>query len=681
MLSRPLQRRLDWPGWFAASALLAGGLVAACTSPTEPTPAFRVEIFTRNPDAPQIIETPNGTGIACIMGFLAQGRGKGDATWVDATFRWYAGIDRSLPIDTQVVTQSADRIWFRDDITAVGADSSWWTFSGGVPFELEASFRYRVASHGRIESVSARLPCGVPPVAGAAAPTVRLLSVTATDDTIEAGDTIRVSYEVAGASGLWESGVALGGPFTTQRGFAERNATSGQRTVAFVVPTGSVSGRQVGVAVYAYDVGMRLADTSTTTALRVVDVTPPALSVDFLPAQLTAGETLTAAFRATDNNALRWVHYELGTPAMRKDSVTVGGTDRSANVAIIVPPDWAGRSADLRVWAVDSAGNIGGFAASADSAYGFYETVAGPLLIPDVSVGGEIQDVHLDAARQRIYLGVGGLSRLVSVDYASMTAGQSLTLPFSAAGMDQTVSGDSMLIAHGGADWLSVVDLDAFVWRDSLPIPSLDSLSFAGQADPSPTGVSVAANGLAVVQLYLPAGGIRTVTVDLATRTSRWRPDAGAAFFDVDPWWRWMGATRDRTRVLVVDRDCVRFYLASSDSFTPCHREELTGFNSGPSFPAGSDRIGIAQRVLDGAGAAILPMQIGHSLAMSEDGQTAFVLSGRSLYRIRVADGRYLRRMELPFFAEQIEMVPGGGALIAIRRYEGLIARIDLTSF
>lgn len=671
---------------FGRPALSLGGsflcailATVACSSPTEPGDGFGVELSPRVPDPPRVIDTPNGPIIECVVGFLAQASGTGAATWHGVTFRYFTGFDRSAPTDSQRVDNSGwFPIWTADTISAAKPDTSWWTFSAGEPFEIEGEFAY-VTPRGAAKSAKSRVACGPIATASSTGPTVRLLSITATDDTVETGDTLIIEYSATGTAGVWESGVAFAGAFSGQRGYSDGYRTSFTRTTHYVVPPGVRSGLPVLVAVYARDVAGRLADTSTA-AMTIYDHQRPTVVPVFRPQQLTPGQTVTVEVTAQDNSDLRWIRWEFGTPALRRDSIEVSGTAAAATINITVQPEWSGLDFPLRVWAADSTGNLSPIVESSTTAFRFHPLVPAPAVIPDAHFPTGMGVLRYDPARGLLHVSQPNVPSLASLDVNALTTLSPIPLPIGFMQMDLSVSGDSLVGVHPDRNYLTVIDLDSRTRLDSIHLALLDTIFIIGFNEPEPHGIAIAANGKAIVQLRIPAAGyLGTISVDLASRQVALRADLPAAGVE-EPFWRWMEATPARDRIVMVQRPCIRTYTAATDSFSACVSRDLAGFHSHISFDDSGARSTIAQRVFDAAftPADSLP---GHSIALADDGESALALDGSTIYRVRLSDGRILRRMQLPFFAERIIKVRGQATVLLIREYENRVSRLELGTF
>lgn len=658
------------PRW---APLLLVAVALACADATGPADRFDVAIYTRQPVPPVITETAAGVRIACFIGFIAQGSGRGSATWDGATFRWFVGADRSRPVDSaRVAREEVGLLWPSADVPVGRSDSTLVRFESSLPFELEAAFRFRRPGEGAPDTTTVRATCGTQPAGAAGLPSVRITSITASSDSVETGDTIVVAYEVAAPQGLWESGVEITAPFQRLAPVAEQGRTASVRQAQFVVPPGVPSGTLFTVRAYATD-GAARSDDTLAQPFRIWDLTPPRVEADFRPVQRAEGESFAVAVRLADANGLRRLHYELGSPVLRRDSVTVEGAAAQLELTIPVGAGWSGADAGLRLWATDVAGVQSAVLASAPATYRFHETVAPPALWNTLVAGGGEAPSIADPARGLLYANEPGAASIAVVDVASFTRVATIALPTAARAFDLTPGGDSLLAVDGERFLVRVVDLTTRTLRDSISFAWLATVP----GEHSPRGISVASNRKAFVALHRAYSGLRQlVEVDLATGRSDLREDFLGE--ETDPWWRWMAATPQRDRILLVQRPCIRWYEAATDTFSSCLFRPLDGFHSHIAFDPAVSRVGISMRPFtpDLPPTDSLP---GHTLAFADDGATAFTVSGLHLYRIRLSDGRVMRRLQLPETYLQVRKVPGIEALV-LQGYNGML-KIDLASF
>jgi hypothetical protein len=76
------------------------------------------------------------------------------------------------------------------------------------------------------------------------------------------GDTVSVSYQEASGSGVWMTIIAAAGAFAARQVIGEGLATSVDRTVTFVVPSGVSAAAPLTITVQAYDAALNTRATS-----------------------------------------------------------------------------------------------------------------------------------------------------------------------------------------------------------------------------------------------------------------------------------------------------------------------------------------------------------------------------------------------------------------------------------
>jgi hypothetical protein len=103
---------------LAAAVALALAL-SACGEATAPRP---VAVTLTVIDLHGPLDGVNDTGepvVTCSFTLRADAAGGGTATWLGATFRIYAGSDRSTPVDEAVLSaEEVRQVWGADQIAA-----------------------------------------------------------------------------------------------------------------------------------------------------------------------------------------------------------------------------------------------------------------------------------------------------------------------------------------------------------------------------------------------------------------------------------------------------------------------------------------------------------------------------------------------------------------------------------
>jgi hypothetical protein len=143
---------------------------------------MRVAVSVVRTTPPILGETEDGTAtIKCDVYFRAVATGDGRATWMDAKVHWYAGTDRSTPVDSLTLGAADIRsAWGSGAIGAGQTQDAQWTFTGGAPFHVAMEYQYKPANSD-VQSATAEFTCGSAVAAGTPAPTHRAVLTEATD--------------------------------------------------------------------------------------------------------------------------------------------------------------------------------------------------------------------------------------------------------------------------------------------------------------------------------------------------------------------------------------------------------------------------------------------------------------------------------------------------------------------
>lgn len=649
------------------------GLSIACDAPTAPNreapPSINVSLRVAAVTS-QLLGVDTARTVQCDIDFEATADGKAKGLWTGVKLRYFSGVDRQGALDSLYLSAAETQLFTSDTILASRADTSSWRFTAPFPFAIEGEFQYTRLGTTEVRSASARADCGAVPPADAAVPSVEYLDVRGSDDTLEAGDTLVVRYRLTGPAGLWKSVVSVAGPFEAVRARFEEQAVSVEREERFVVPLRSRAGDSVDLAIRVTDNAGRTITADRATGIVVVDVRRPALHAVNMPnAQaFYVGEAVIVDFLVTDDNDLARVFTRLEGDFTDLDSVAVSGggstSDRRANV-IESKPEWVGQEVrGVAVWAVDAAGNVSDTVRLAGRSLTFYPSVATPA-----SAGQPIVlphtpgDIVVDPRHGRFYVVHDADSALSVVNVPAWTREPTIRLPEAPRSADLSVSGDSLLIAHSYPRRLSVLDLGTLALRQEIPLQVFDSIALFWEQSMFVGGVRVAANGRAIVGSLNNREGFALATVDLATGDDRLRRDAsgltGVAF-----WWKRMFTSADRSRVYVNDPACSRVYVAATDAFTPCRAGPDIGPALDPSFSASGDRILLGRNLFDRDLQLVDTLRSSESAVLLPSGTEALVSIDRDLRRIRVSDGTFLSRMQLPFSVMRLVLLDDGHTLL-----------------
>ena len=364
------------------AAFLAAGALTACSDTTGP--GFAVTLVGRVSQQ-TVTENPDGPILRCDVELDAIATGDGHATWQSGVFRWYLGVDRTAPIDSQPVSSDDVRANWGSPTLRAGRTSSPWFFQAGVPFEVEIALSYTVDGATRSDTATTRVACGaVPPAAGVARPTVTDVRITPATGDLEPGDSVTVTYTASSALGLWTTAVAISGPFDARQTFTEQQQKSRVRTATFPVPPGARPGARLTVAVIAEDAVSQFGAERVNLPVTFVDRTPPVLTsvtigsgAGYWYTQFAVGDPITMWAAATDDNGLAWLVYEIGAPANIRDSVAISGAPLSSNrfAQVTAKPEWVGAPI-VSAYVRDLAGNVSNTIRTAPDAVRIYPVVA-----------------------------------------------------------------------------------------------------------------------------------------------------------------------------------------------------------------------------------------------------------------------------------------------------------------
>ena len=687
---------------IAAFALILA--FASCRDgTTAPDKPLVVTLTVDAPPSPVITDTPSGPQIECVFGLTAKATGSGTATWQDARTLWYIGPDRTTAIDTTSNPASEVQGALGSSTIAGGqTQHTTWHLYAGAPFEASLSFGYvlpQALGAGGQESVaSTKITCG-PAAQGAVIPTITQVNVSSPSSALAIGDTITVSYQESGSSGIWMSVINASGAFLGQQVIGEHLATGVNRTARFVVPNGVSSGIPLTISVQAFNAALNRSAKSVETQLKFTDNTPPTLtdartwerqqhpSANGLAGQYAVGDSVIIYANASDNAALGWLIYELGSPINYKDSIpaTPNAAAMLWRLAIGVRPEWVG-SPTLSIYARDASGLTSQSMSSPADSLRFYPVVNHPVTAPMTlsTAGGFVDDMVYDAKRDLLYVGVPLDNRIVVFSPTTMAASAPITLPDAPAGMDLSLSGDSLFVAVPSANVIDVFDLT----KPSAPPTTIrlsvtDSIaSSSGPGFFAPAELRLAANGkLIVVLLNGTPSQDEVVEVDLATGLQKIRTDARGVAAAVPSQLRSMGRNDDRSRLYILG-GCVSRYDAATDTFVACQSPLITG-PDGDTFDATGSYMTFDSGVLDRDAQPLWTAdpidERSPNLALSPDGSRLYLGALQGLTTMRLSDKIMLERMTLPVNVDRIWVAPSGAWLLAFQRTGGArVVRIDL---
>ena len=687
----------------ARAALAVLPLIALLTScggseaSTAPVAAPFVVSLSVAPPGVTIVDSPSGPSLTCEAYFVVSAKGEGTANWNGATFRIFAGADRSAPVDSIVLgpaelSGTLGRVPLREDTSP---QTYLWRFTGQTTFEMEAELRFIQIATKVSGSTKARFTCGAAPVQGGPPPAVTSLVVGPATGTVEPGDTLTVTYGATSTSGLWSTIVEVSGGVSARVVTAERLAMSTARTLRIPVPRGSPFGIPIAVTVYATDAATREGHRSVASPTTVADLTPPTITTAFssiystifpphasylyyrLGGQFSVGDTMSVEVEAEDNDAVVQLLYEI-SPAGTRDSVRPSSGPAAPGIAawtvkLPVKAEWIG-SQTLTLRARDRAGRLSNPIVSPSDSLRFYapspHAVSSVVNVPNAL--SALGDVRFDPKRHLLYIGQPWAKAIAVLNTATMVFEPSITFASTPSGMDLSLSGDSLLVALQGARALGVIALDR---RDAPPsviaMPMLDTARRTVGEPLEPSGVRALANGKVLVGLsaYTSSQDV-LAEIDLGSGAQRVRRDVQNAFV-FGPWWPTIfERTDDRSRgTLFLADGCARTYRAATDDFTPCTtvKEDI---NHGISYSSSGSLVAYGRTIRNAELAPqravpVLPGFFEH-IALSPDGAYAYLLSSTAVSIMRMTDGTLVDRVRTPFMAARIVVSPANDWLLVL---------------
>lgn len=677
-------RRLLLPSLLASASLLA----ACGDDPTSPLGESTVTVVVDRVSPPATSVDPDGfPTIACVVDISASSVGNVAPAWQDAVFYWYAGRDRSTPVDSSIVEAHTITESWDTPLSARSTAHSQWTFTAYAPFAVEMSFRYR-ADASPVKSARARFECGPSVPANPQPPTIVELAVPADSASLEPSQEIAISYRAQSPLGVWRTGVFVSGACSLEQLFNEGLQTNVVRTVRLVLPDDCLLGSPITITVAVLDAALQESYRSLTTTHVLRDATPPHVLPWLLPrwggsnmlefsGDYFVGDTILVMPTAWDNGVLRTVGWEV-VPTGQRDSV-MGGPGDWGLLRIPVTADWLGVGpVTLRFWSRDASGNTSETVTPGGSGFVIRPTADVPVRV--ATVAGEIRDFVIDSKRGKLYLAQANQARIAVFSLATMQVESTLDVGSPPVSLDLTASGDSLIFTRPASGALGVVNLAVSpLVVTNLAVPAIDIAGGQRQAQ-----VRVASNGKALVGVEgLTLAAWRLLEVDLATGASRWREDAGNAGVVGHVM---MEDALDHSAIVINGLgagSCIQRYDAASDAMSPCRVPNLLGPPS-PDLSASLTLVGLDlfDRDLQPVRhiPSLLPGGIPYS-ALSADGTTVYAaLGGIGLLRSSASDGSVIDRIRTPIPWGAMRFSRDGHTLVLVESNYGTTSRIAVFS-
>lgn len=677
----------------AAALLIA---VAACDGdlPTGPGGGYVLQLTAMSYDS-NYYRQPPSPDLLCSGAVEARVTGWKRLVWTKVLRRVYTGTDRSTPVSVDTLLSERFPVFRRSGISTGAPDTADVSGIIGLPGNREFQFFYRLNGSGpEYASEPLTLRCGPELQGSEPPPTVQLTAIPGADSIYDVGDTVVINYRVDAAATLLKSEIRVSGPLSDTRRFVENFPTAQTYSERFIVPRNLQSGQPLRVEIAATDGLGRTVTLDSVTPVVAVDSTAPRIIASTVSrGQLAVGSTLRASVTVRENSSTDWMIWEFDGEFSYRDSAFInnGNAEFTYELAVLVPPTWAEKGARLRVWARDRAGNLSAAASSDPLGYSFYVTSPMTVLFTGSyaypSNNTTAQSVLYDAKRSRLYLGHTAAGKISVMDASSGAQVAYVDIPPLSGGFDLSLSGDSLLITQGTQRAISVLDLNTLTVLAPITSSVLDSLAAEEPGNPPlPTGIRVAANGKLLVLLHRAnASGHRVVELDPAAGTGRVRTEATGMTGFIWNWWSRSASTLDRTRIVMFDPACPRAYSSTSDSFSAC-APAIPGEIVSPDLESASvsvddlsGRAQYADRAYDPSLTPLRTFSSGTTHLMA-GGEYALVLRGDGLDKVRVSDGRIMRRLypEFPLRMGRLVPIPGTQDWLTVPG-PGFIMRVRLS--
>jgi hypothetical protein len=358
---------------------------------------------------------------------------------------------------------------------------------------------------------------------------------------------------------------------------------------------------------------------------------------------------------AADNRELAWLGYEIGPPALIRDSVAVSGDTARLSRDLIVLPAWRGRSG-VTAFARDLWGTL---AQTQLDTITVVAAVRRPLVTLPLEAG--VYDIGFDSKRNRLYLSEPLAQRIAVVQLPGGVYGPSIEMFGSPWGFDLTLSGDSLIVALRRTHLLGFVDLV----NGSFDTLRLDLPNFLLTG---PAGVRVMASGKALLAITCECVGFayRMWEYQMATGAVQERAEM-RPISETSPLIR----STDRERMLaLMDNACcpvpAYVYESRSDSFT-VYDTTVNRYFPPISTDATGSRFLIGNELFDQSLRRIEVLQVqGYTdgpTAIAPDGATAYFALDHSYARVTIPFGTPIEQVLMPLDAERFYVLPDGNTL------------------
>ncbi|HKW12567.1 MAG TPA: hypothetical protein VJO33_19420 [Gemmatimonadaceae bacterium] len=368
------------------------------------------------------------------------------------------------------------------------------------------------------------------------------------------------------------------------------------------------------------------------------------------------GDTVDLEVSASDGIALEWLGYRIGAPVAFTDSVAVVGTSASHDFPLVVARDWVQQSgATVTYFARNSRGDFAVGSAGANVIDGVRRAAT------RVPLHGAVADAAFDTKRNVLYLSQPDSDRILVFSLATNTFGTPIVIAGAPAGIDLSLSGDSLLVALRRAAAIGILDLNSGA-KTQIPIP------VNGGVGVEPQNLRMSANGLAIVTMsalwFTTPSGI--FEFDPLYKTVLPRTEIGAvSTYTTDAM---IVRSADRQKVLIALLYDPRWplYDAGSNSFvTPNHGAYVAGALS---TTTRGDRFLYGPLLYDGSLNLIrqVASPTGGPTVLTADGLAAYFGNPFGYQAFRTSDDGVIARVVSAPFTGRVLLTPAGDRLISI---------------
>lgn len=478
-------------------------------------------------------------------------------------------------------------------------------------------------------------------------------------DSAQPGDELWILYSVFDTAGVTRSVLSFSGAFTQEIETNEHGVRTGNLGIRVPIPHEAQPGAALTVKLTIYNAKSHSASRTAPPIAIVDDVAPRVTGGPLALSGYVAGtapevakgvgETLGLEIRATDNHQITWMGYRLGPPANVADSIAVNSANGAFDPRLVVPAAWLGTSS-ITLFARDAGGRLTEMVPSADHFQVYPVRSATPRT---ASLAELPTDYAYDARRDLLYLLLPNARSVAVFSVGTLTYDTPIVFDEAPAGIDLSLSADSLLVTLPEARALGVVAV-AQTGRPVSRIP----LDYDTTHARKPDRVRVAANGKAIVSLRAGdvTAGPRLIEYDLGTGLQHPRTELGldgsaaAPTLLVHSW--------DRTQILAINGSpCCggsgMVYVSARDVFT-----RSAGAEVAPGLPATADSVG--RGYVNGGSYLTADLTSSRWIAppdfhayyyspsaLSPDGAHAYFVSGLGYKTVNVADGSMVEAVTL----------------------------------